>query len=97
MLADNKLTENAEWDDRLLAEHFKELSELCLDFSLEDTGFEMAQIDLLIEGLEPATEGVDAADQIPDLGEAVPVTQPGDLWLLGKHRVCCGDARRRSV
>lgn len=97
LIADNKLAQNAEWDERLLAEHFKELSELCLDFTLEDTGFEMSEIDLLIEGLTPATEGPDPADDIPDPGSVVQITRPGDLWLLGKHRVCCGDARSEEA
>jgi ParB-like chromosome segregation protein Spo0J len=51
MVADNRLTENSTWDDRLLAEQLKELSELALDFSLETTGFEVGEIDLRIEGL----------------------------------------------
>jgi ParB-like chromosome segregation protein Spo0J len=55
MIADNKLTENATWDDRLLAQQFKELSLLGLDFSLEITGFEMAEIDLRIASLEGLT------------------------------------------
>ena len=50
-IADNRLTENSLWDDRLLAEQLKELSVLDLDFSLEATGFEMGDIDLRIEGL----------------------------------------------
>src|ERR1700693_1264692 len=51
MLADNRLTENSVWDDRLLAEQFQALSVLDLDFSLEVTGFDMGEIDLRIEGL----------------------------------------------
>src|SRR6516225_11496288 len=66
MLADNKLTENSVWDERLLAEQLKELSELDLDFSLEVTGFEMGEIDLRIEGLNSLTEGGDdPADSLP--------------------------------
>jgi ParB-like chromosome segregation protein Spo0J len=53
MIADNRLTENSVWDERLLAEQLKELSLLDLDFSLEATGFEMGEIDLRIEGLIP--------------------------------------------
>jgi hypothetical protein len=49
MVADNRLTEIAGWDDRLLGEQLRELADLTLDFSLEVTGFEMAEIDLLIE------------------------------------------------
>jgi ParB-like chromosome segregation protein Spo0J len=50
MIADNRLTEIASWDDRLLGEQLRELSELNLDFRLEATGFDMGEIDLLIEG-----------------------------------------------
>lgn len=66
MLADNKLAENAAWDERLLAEALRDLSLAELDFSLEATGFEMAEIDLRIEGLSaPAGDGPDPADALP--------------------------------
>jgi ParB-like chromosome segregation protein Spo0J len=52
MIADNRLTENSVWDDRLLAEQFQALSVLDLDFSLEATGFDMGEIDLRMEGLQ---------------------------------------------
>ena len=55
MIADNRLTDNSVWDERLLAEQLNELSLLDLDFSLEATGFEMGEIDLRIEGLTPQT------------------------------------------
>lgn len=91
LIADNRLTENAEWDETLLAQHFKELAELDLDFSLETTGFEMAEIDLMIDGLAPVSDNdLDAADELPETSQRV--SQPGDLWLLGKHRLLCGDA-----
>lgn len=93
LIADNRLTENAAWDDRLLAEQLKELSDLDLDFSLETTGFEMGEIDLLIEGLSPAPAGKeDLADAVPEPQPGIRVTNPGDLWLLGKHRVYCGNS-----
>lgn len=93
MIADNRLAELAAWDERLLAGHLYELSELTLDFSLEATGFTMGEIDLQIEGLssEP-TASDDKADRLPPLPNQPPVSQPGDLWLLGKHRVYCGNA-----
>jgi ParB-like chromosome segregation protein Spo0J len=87
MIADNRLTENSVWDDRLLAEQLKELSILDLDFSLETTGFEMGEIDLRIEGLTPEVDRDDPADMLPDPQGGPPVTRPGDLWLLGPHRV----------
>ncbi len=91
MIADNRLTHISEWDDRLLAQQLKALAEVELEFNLEVTGFEMAEIDTMIEGLAPATEGeADPADVQADSG--VPVTKPGDLWVLGRHRLLCGDA-----
>jgi DNA modification methylase len=96
MLADNKLTENAAWDDRLLGEQLKILSEANLDFELEITGFEIGEIDCLIDGISPASNGKeDPADIVPE-SSARKVCQPGDLWRLGKHRILCGDARSQA-
>lgn len=90
LIADNRLTENSTWDDRLLGEQLKSLSELELDFDLEVTGFEMAEIDVLIEGLDTIAEA-DADDRLPEV-ETSAVSATGDMWQLGKHRVLCGDA-----
>ena len=92
-IADNKLTENATWDDRLLAEQLRDLSLSGLDFDIEVTGFEMGEIDLLIHSLEdtPAA-GSDPADILPEVSVAPLVSKLGDLWLLGRHRVLCGNA-----
>jgi DNA modification methylase len=88
-IADNRLTENSSWDEKLLAVQLKELSELNLDFSLEVTGFSMGEIDLRIESLsEPQEE--DPADLPPAPGIAV--SKAGDLWNLGHHRLVCGNA-----
>ena len=89
-LADNRLAENATWDDRLLGEQLKILSELNLDFSLETIGFEMAEIDLLIEGAQ-ATDAGDPEEEIEDTLQD-PVTVAEDLWLLGPHRLLCGNS-----
>ncbi|MFD2271470.1 ParB/Srx family N-terminal domain-containing protein [Undibacterium arcticum] len=94
MIADNRLTENATWDDQLLATQLKELSLLELDFSLEVTGFDMGEIDLRIEGLITSGEAAgadDAADAVP-VPSAIAVTQVGDVWQLGEHRIHCGNA-----
>jgi DNA modification methylase len=94
MIADNRLTELAIWDDQLLAEQLKILSELDLNFSLEATGFTMGEIDLRIKGLSIVEVGKkDLADKLPPLPAVPPVTQPGDLWLPGdRHRFLCGNA-----
>lgn len=89
-IADNRLTENAAWNEQLLGEIFSELSVLDLDFSLEDTGFSMGEIDLRIEGLSSGDKAI-PADTLPDPLPQV-VSQAGDLWLLGKHRILCGSA-----
>jgi len=93
IIADNKLTENATWNEILLAEQLKSLSEIDLNFSIEATGFEMGEIDVLIEGLSHPGDSVqdDPADVLPDQSEIL-VSAPGDCWQLGKHRVLCGDA-----
>ena len=96
MIADNRLTENSMWDDRLLGEQLKILSESEIDFSLETTGFEMAEIDLMIEGLSAPAEGdEDPADALPERS-FVRVSRAGDLWKLGKSRLSCADARSRT-
>lgn len=90
MIADNRLTEIAVWDDRLLAEQLKELASVDLDFDIEATGFDLGEIDFRIESLlAPASEP--AEPPIPVVSRPA-VSQAGDLWLLGEHRVLCGSA-----
>jgi len=92
-IADNKLTENATWDDRLLAEQLRDLSLSGLDFDIEVTGFEMGEIDLRIASLEDTpAPGSDPIDILPEVSVAPLVSKFGDLWLLGRHRVLCGNA-----
>jgi DNA modification methylase len=93
MIADNRLTEIASWDDRLLAEQLQDLSLSGLDFSLEVIGFEMGEIDLRIASLEdlPA-QNADEADAVPEVTAGPPVSKLGDVWVLGRHHVLCGNA-----
>jgi DNA modification methylase len=95
MIADNRLTEISVWDDRLLAEQLKELSAVELDFELEAIGFDIAEIDLRIEDSRVRDgQDEDPADRIaavPD-GNGPPASRPGDLFILGNHRVYCGSA-----
>jgi DNA modification methylase len=92
MIADNRLTEIAAWDDRLLAQQLKDLSLLGLDFSIEVTGFEMGEIDLRIASLEEMPDTDDPADAVPKLLARPPLNKVGDLWLVGRHRLLCGSA-----
>ena len=94
VLADNKLAENAGWDRDLLALELQGLLEMDTDFEVTVTGFEMGEIDVLIEGLDGEGE-VDADDEIPPVETDGPaISQPGEVWLLGRHRLLCGDALR---
>jgi DNA modification methylase len=93
MITDNRLTEIATWDDRLLAHQLKELSLLGLDFSLEVTGFDMGEIDLRIASLEGRLEpDDDPADAVPDVPAGPTISNMGDKWMLGRHRLFCGSA-----
>jgi hypothetical protein len=77
----------------LLSEIFRDLATVDLDFSIEVTGFSVGEIDPRIEGLSASTGSeLDPADEVPEVSEQAPVSKPGDLWLLRKHRVFCGDA-----
>lgn len=89
MLADNRLTELATWDDRLLGETLEELTVLDLNFDIEATGFTTGEIDLRIEGLD--AEDKDPADA-PVQWTGPAVTTVGDCWKLGPHRLVCGSA-----
>ncbi len=91
VIADNRLAENAGWDRELLAIEFQGLIELDLDFDVTLTGFEMPEIDIMIGELD-ADEEDDPADEVPELGDGPPVTRPGDVWCIGKHRLICGDS-----
>jgi DNA modification methylase len=95
VLADNKLALNAGWDRDILAIELQGLIEL--DFEVELTGFSLAEIDLVLDGAGEADPDAGDApeDAVPILsGEAV--TQQGDVWILGRHRLVCGDARSRD-
>jgi DNA modification methylase len=94
ILADNKLAQNAGWDRQILA---LESQDLCdLDFDVDLTGFGVAEIDMILdeakEGSPEATSGPE--DELPEVGDpANSVTRAGDVWLIGRHRLICGDSR----
>jgi DNA modification methylase len=93
MIADNKLSSTSTWSDELLANHFMELSALDLNFSLDVTGFEIGEIDFLIEGQgKSQSTQHDSADDLREFVSGPSVCKLGDLWLLGRHRVFCGNS-----
>ena len=93
-LADNRIAESAGWDRERLAIELPALAEILvvegLDVSI--TGFSPVEIDqLMVDFEEDASDPDDAID--PKWTSAAPVSKPGDLWELGRHRLLCGDAR----
>lgn len=87
VIADNKLALNAGWDAEALALELQELGDLGFDLDL--TGFTEDEIAELLP--EEVPEGLTDEDAVPDVS-AEPISKPGDVWLLGKHRVMCGDS-----
>jgi len=89
VIADNKLALNAGWDEKMLALEFQDLQGM--DFDLSLTGFLGNEIDELLAELDATPEGETDEDAVPEV-QAEPVSKLGDVWLLGKHRVMCGDS-----
>jgi DNA modification methylase len=95
VIADNRLAEKAGWDKEILAIELEGL--IALDFDVELVGFETAEIDLLIDEVEAGDpNGADLDDVVPP-APSNPVTLPGDVYVLGRHRLICGDALKRET
>jgi DNA modification methylase len=93
-LADNQLALNSGYDTDLLRIELGTLAEMDFSFDLEITGFETAEIDLMLDGqVEPKPNPADAVPPV----ELHPVTQPGDIWQMGKHRLICGDSTKQET
>lgn len=90
VLADNKLALNAGWDEELLAEELKELL-IQDEFTIDITGFSIAEVDHIIEGNPNEETGDPREDALPE-GEAPSRCKLGDVWQLGRHRLICGNA-----
>ena len=89
VIADNRIAENAGWDDAMLR---IELEALQLEgFDLDITGFDADALTELIAGDEPDNEGQTDEDAVPEVGE-IPISRPGDVWIMGQHRLLCGDS-----
>jgi 16S rRNA G966 N2-methylase RsmD len=96
VLADNRLAEKAGWDREILAIELQGL--INLNFEVELTGFDMGEIDIILDDAEDAKgEAAGPEDEVPQPLPGLSVSQPGDLWLLGKHRILCGDALDNSA
>ena len=89
IIADNKLALNAGWDDEMLRLEIAELD--AMDFDVDLLGFDADELSGLLDGEEQTTEGLTDPDDVPEV-PVEPVTKPGDIWLLGNHRLMCGDS-----
>ena len=95
ILADNKLAENATWDESLLRIELDYLVDNNIDVDVDLTGFSIPEIDLILNlDKEINDEEPESSFEAPPDN---PITQMGDLWLLGSHRVMCGDCRDSDV
>ena len=93
IIADNKLADLAGWNEEMLVAEFADLEREGFDLGL--TGFSDAELDALLAS-EKEDETDETPEEIPE-APAVAVTQPGDLWLIGPHRLLCGDCRDRDA
>jgi DNA modification methylase len=89
LIADNRIAENAGWDDELLAEIMAELHNDKFDLSL--LGFSNKELEELRADFDSENQISDTIDDVPDI-PITPVSKKGDLWILGEHRLLCGDA-----
>ena len=88
-IMDNRSGENAEWDKDLLNLELADLLEAEFDLGL--TGFTEDEVNALMSSLDAGTGPQEGEDEIPETPEE-PISRPGDLWLLGHHRLLCGDS-----
>jgi hypothetical protein len=93
LIADNQIALNSTWDQELLRKAIEELEGDLANLDL--TGLALKEIDRLLADLAPE-QGMTDEDEIPCASPAV-ITRPGDLWILDKHRLLCGDATKMEV
>jgi DNA modification methylase/ParB-like chromosome segregation protein Spo0J len=107
-IADNRIAENADWDADALKAELKSLSEAELDFDLELTGFDMGEMDTIMDGGDVSETGrervlgrsvrrrrSDADDDVAEADQNRPaITRPGTIWLMGEHRLICADSTK---
>jgi DNA modification methylase len=91
VISDNRLALDAGWDEEILALELTELEDAGYDLSL--TGFAEDELEQLLASLENPQPGITDDDEVPAVQETA-ISQPGDVWLLGNHRLLCGDATK---
>jgi DNA modification methylase len=93
ILADNRLAEKAGYDNEILAIELQHLADVGFDVSL--IGFEPAEVDIIFEGIGDESEQPE--NLLPDEPSGSPVGQQGDVWMLGKHILVCGDSTEAAT
>jgi DNA modification methylase len=93
ILADNRLAEKSGWDDSILAIELQHLISVDLGFDIAITGFEVGEIDLILQ----EAAGKEEQEEPVEITPGPAVTKRGDIWLLGNHRLICGDALEEST
>jgi DNA modification methylase len=93
IIADNRIAENAGWDDAMLRIELQSLQED--GFNLDITGFDADALAEIMAGEETTVDGNTDDDAVPELSET-PISRPGDVWILGEHRLVCGDATQAA-
>ncbi len=91
ILADNKIGENATWENELLGLELADLQEAGFDLGL--TGFSPEEWDALIAGEDTTKDGLTDEDAVPE-APVEPISQAGDIWIIGEHKLICGDATK---
>jgi len=93
VIADNRIAENAGWDEAMLQVELADLQGD--DFDLSLTGFDADALADILAGEETTSDGQTDEDSVPDAGTSI--TRPGDVWLCGNHRVICGDSTDAGI
>ena len=100
-IADNKLSENGRWDTDLLKLEFSEIEKLALnledELNLDITGFDFKEIDVLLAEDKPSEKADKKLNSVPYVPENEIVSQHDDVWLLGKHKIICGDSLQEET
>jgi hypothetical protein len=96
VIADNRIAQLAGWDEQILAIELQDLAKIDIELDVAITGFATVEIDGLVEKTQSrCDESADEAEPLSD--DVAPVSQKGDLWLLGRHRLLCGNALMASA
>ena len=90
-IADNKIALNASWDLEILQQELGELASIDLDIDPTLTGFSTGEIDVLL------AKSADPDDEVIPPAPTTPKTKPGDIWILGEHRIGCGDGTQHRI